>query len=106
MRNESHMTDEKATRRAPLVLLVNNQEWTARSVESVLRPAGYAVVKAYTGRQATELAARLQPDLVIVDYRLSDVMGLDACRAIRELPTVDKATPCIIATAANLSRRR
>ena len=88
-----------------LVLLVNNQEWTARSVESVLRPAGYAVVKAYSGRQATEVAARLQPDLFIVDYELSDTSGLDTCSAIRELPTVDDATPFVIATAANLSRR-
>jgi PleD family two-component response regulator len=99
------MTEVDAAGRTPLVLLVNNQEWTARSVESVLRPTGYAVVKAYTGRQATELAARLRPDLVFVDYRLSDVMGLDACRAIRELPTVDSATPFIIATAADLSRQ-
>jgi CheY-like chemotaxis protein len=99
------MTDQYAPRRAPLVLLVNHQEWTARSVESVLRPAGYAVVKAYTGRQAIELALRLRPDLVIVDYKLSDTLGLDACRAIRQLPTVDGATPFIIATAAHLSRR-
>lgn len=104
-RSELHMIDQHAERRAPVVLLVNNQEWTARSVESVLRPAGYAVVKAYTGRQATELAVRLRPDLVLVDYRLSDMMGLDACRAIREVPTVDKATPFIIATAASLSRQ-
>ena len=98
------MTDQPVARRAPILLLVNSQEWTARSVESVLRPAGYAVVKAYTGRQATELAARLRPDLVLVDYRLSDMMGLDTCRAIRDLPTVDRVTPFVIATAVNLSR--
>ena len=98
------MTDQPVARRAPILLLVNSQEWTARSVESVLRPAGYAVVKAYTGRQATELAARLRPDLVLVDYRLSDMMGLDTCRAIRDLPTVDPVTPFIIATAVHLSR--
>jgi PleD family two-component response regulator len=102
---DSYMNVPQTTRGAPLVLLVNNQEWTARSVESVLRPVGYAVVKAYTGRQAKELAARLKPDLVIVDYRLSDVMGLDACRSIKDLPTVDNATPFIIATAVNLSRQ-
>lgn len=98
------MTDQPVARRAPILLLVNSQEWTARSVESVLRPAGYAVVKAYTGRQATELAARLRPDLVLIDYRLSDMMGLDTCRAIRDLPTVDPVTPFIIATAVHLSR--
>ena len=99
------LTDESAARYAPVILLVSHQEWTARSVESVLRPAGYAVVKAYTGRQATDLALRVRPDLVIIDYRLSDVLGLDACRAIRALPTVDDATPFIIATAVDLGRR-
>lgn len=99
------MTDHHVGRRAPIILLVNSQEWTARSVESVLRPAGYAVVKAYTGQQAAELAVRLRPDLVLVDFRLSDEMGLDACRAMRELPSVDRATPFIIATASHLSRQ-
>lgn len=99
------MTDHHVGRRTPIILLVNSQEWTARSLESVLRPAGYAVVKAYTGQQANELALRLRPDLVLVDFRLSDEMGLDACRAIRELPSVDHATPFIIATASHLSRQ-
>ena len=99
------MTDQHAASRAPIILLVNRQEWTARSVESVLQPAGFAVVKAYTGRQAIELAARLRPDLVIVDYKLTDVLGLDACRAIRELPTVDDTTPFVIATTASLNRK-
>ena len=74
-------------------------------MESVLQPAGFAVVKAYTGRQAIELAVRLRPDLVIVDYKLTDIMGLDACRAMRELPTVDDTTPFVIATTANLNRK-
>ena len=99
------MTEQHAASRAPIILLVNRQEWTARSVESVLQPAGFAVVKAYTGRQAIELAARLRPDLVIVDFKLSDILGLEVCRTIRELPAVDDATPFIIATAAHLSRQ-
>ena len=74
-------------------------------MQSVLQPAGFAVVKAYTGRQAIELASGLRPDLVIVDFKLSDILGLEVCRAIRELPTVDDTTPFIIATAASLSRQ-
>ena len=62
-------------------------------------------MKAYTGRQAIDLAGRLQPDLVILDYKLTDILGLDACRAIRELPTVDDTTPFVIATTASLSRK-
>ena len=99
------MADQHVASRAPIILLANRQEWTARSVESVLQPAGFAVVKSYTSRQAIELAARLRPDLVIVDFKLSDILGLDVCRAIRELPTVDDTTPFVIATAASLSRK-
>ena len=39
---------------APLVLIANAQEWVTRSLESILRPAGYAVLKAYSGRDALE----------------------------------------------------
>ena len=74
-------------------------------MQSVLQPAGFAVVKAYTGRQAIELAVRLRPDLVIMDYKLTDIMGLDACRAMRGLPTVDDTTPFVIATTARLNRK-
>ena len=77
------MTTQHAASRAPIVLLVNSQEWMARAVESVLQPAGFAIVKAYTGRQAIETAVRLRFDLVMVDYKLSDISGLDVCRAIR-----------------------
>jgi PleD family two-component response regulator len=74
-------------------------------MESVLQPAGFAVVKTYSGRQGIELAVSLRPDVVIVDYKLSDGPGLDACRAIKELPTVDDTTALIIATPTGLGRK-
>ena len=99
------MTDQNAASRAPIVLLVNGHEWAARSVESVLQPAGFAVVKSYTGQQAINLVVRVRPDLVIVDYKLPDMLGLDACRAIRATPSIDDTAPFIVATDAVLSRK-
>src|SRR5690606_7656216 len=40
----------------PLVLVANDQEWSARSLESILAPNGYAVVRAHTGQQALDQA--------------------------------------------------
>src|SRR5690554_6500708 len=54
----------------PLVLLVDDQEWTSRSIESILRPKGHVVLKAYTGQQAIELVTKVNPDAVIVDVHL------------------------------------
>src|SRR5262245_57140608 len=35
----------------PLVLVANDQEWSTRSLESVLGPRGFATVRAFTGKQ-------------------------------------------------------
>ena len=62
---------------APLVLIANDQEWSARSLESILGPSGYSVVRAYTGQQALERARTSQPDLIILDAQMPDMHGFD-----------------------------
>ena len=56
----------------PLVLVANAQEWVSRSLESILRPAGYAVLKAYSGRDALEGAHRGTADVIILDSALPE----------------------------------
>jgi response regulator of citrate/malate metabolism len=57
----------------------------------VERTPGFTVTGvAHTGAQALEEAARLQPDLVLLDVYLPDVSGLDLLGALREAaPEVD-----------------
>jgi DNA-binding NarL/FixJ family response regulator len=44
----------------------------------------YAVVASVrTGAQALEAAARLQPDVVVIDVRLPDIDGLQACGLVK-----------------------
>ena len=52
----------------PLVLLIEDKEWTARSLESILRPEGYAVLRAYTGSQGLELASKIRPSTPILVF--------------------------------------
>lgn len=98
------MIDPRGMPRTPLVLVVDDQEWTARSIESILGSSGCAVLKAYTGRQALELAAKIRPDAVIIDMHLPDMTGPDVCRAMREMPTVGRGTPLLVLTTAPLGR--
>src|SRR5664279_831529 len=44
------MTEAGLTSRPPLILLANEHEWAARSLETILGPHGYAVLQAYRGR--------------------------------------------------------
>src|ERR1043165_6647026 len=81
---------------APLVLIANDQEWSARSLESILGPSGYSVVRAYTGQQALERARATQPDLIILAAQMPDMHGFDVCRALRNDPRFSATTPIII----------
>ena len=90
--------------RTPLALVVDDQEWTARSLESILSPSGYAVLKAYTGRQALELARKVQPEILLVDMHLPDMRGVDVCREARTLPTIRRSTPIVMLTTSPLGR--
>jgi DNA-binding response OmpR family regulator len=98
------MSDSQAANGMHLALLINDEEWTSRSLESMLRPEGYAVVRAYTGRQGYELASRLNADLVVVDLKLPDIDGVELCRRLRELPAVRATLPIVMVTSGPMGR--
>jgi diguanylate cyclase (GGDEF)-like protein len=89
---------------APLVLIANDQEWSARSLESILGPNGFAVVRAYTGQQALERARTSQPDLIILDAQMPDMHGFEVCRELRADPRFSATTPIVITTSGPSGR--
>ncbi|MFN8651336.1 MAG: response regulator [Gemmatimonadales bacterium] len=90
--------------RVIVVLIANDQEWSARSLDSILSPQGYSVIRAYTGRQVLERARAARPDLIILDAQLPDLHGFDICRELRADPRIGKTTPIIITTAGPSGR--
>lgn len=98
------MADHRESSPPPLVLLANDQEWSARSLESVLGPHGFASVRAYTGRQALELARRVHPDVIILDSGMPDISGIEICQRLREDPEFPRSTPIVVTTAGPASR--
>jgi diguanylate cyclase (GGDEF)-like protein len=87
-----------------LVLIANDQEWSARSLESILGPSGFAVVRAYTGQQALERARTSQPDLIILDAQMPDMHGFEVCRTLRSDPRFSATTPIVITTSGPSGR--
>lgn len=88
----------------PLVLLVDDQEWTSRSIESILRPKGHVVLKAYTGQQALDLVQKVSPDALLVDVHLPDIDGIDLVRQLKASPTVHSSTPILMITGGSVGR--
>ncbi len=82
-----------------LVLIANDQEWSARSLETILGPRGYAVLRSYNARQTLDLARRVRPDVVILDIRFADGDGRDVCRTLREPGYLGSATPILMTSS-------
>jgi DNA-binding NarL/FixJ family response regulator len=71
-------------RRASSVLVVDEQSLVRQSLCAMLEklPDLHVVGNASTGAQALETAARTSPDVVVMDYALHDLSGLDVAAEI------------------------
>jgi two-component system, OmpR family, phosphate regulon response regulator PhoB len=68
------------------VLIVDDEPDLCRLLEFNLRSAGFVPHVAMTGKAALELAAEVDPDLVVLDLMLPDQSGLEVCRTLRAMP--------------------
>lgn len=91
------MTDQLDAR--PLrLLVVDDHEVVRQGLVSLLdrREHFQVVAEAGTAAEAVEMARKFEPDLVVMDVRLPDGSGIEACREIRaEFP----ATRVVILTS-------
>jgi DNA-binding response OmpR family regulator len=82
--------------RRPSVLLVEDETSIAEPFAHALTRSGFCATVAVTGAQAIELAATLDPDVVLLDLALPDLDGRDVCRRLRQASDV----PIIMVTAS------
>jgi len=65
------------------ILVVDDEASIVDAVATALRYEGFEVEEATTGRDAIAAAARFAPDLVILDWMLPDVEGIEVGRRFR-----------------------
>ena len=73
----------------PRVLLADDHQMLAEALKSVIEPRCEVVGTVSDGRALLEAAARLQPDVVVLDIGMPQLNGLDAGRQLKlSLPKV------------------
>lgn len=72
--------------RVKTVLVVDDTEANRYSLGRHLQKAGYQVWEAGNGREALRLAEN-QPDLIILDIKLPDMLGYEVCRTLKANPS-------------------
>ncbi len=83
--------------RRPRILVVDDEAAIRRFLKAGLVAAGYDLIEAETGGAAIELAAREEPDAVILDLGLPDMDGLEVLQQVRRTSLV----PVIVLSVRN-----
>lgn len=74
------------------VLVVDDNQDAAESLGVLLEVMGHEVHLAYDGEQALQMAASLEPDVVLMDINLPKLNGYDAAQQMRALENMRDAT--------------
>ncbi len=77
------------------ILVVEDEISVLRFLKHSLEASGFNVIEAMTGNEGLRAAAEMNPDLIILDYGLPDISGLDVLKKIREWSKI----PIIFLTA-------
>jgi two-component system, OmpR family, phosphate regulon response regulator PhoB len=92
------MPDAMSVLSKPLVLLVEDEAALATMLRYNLEKQGFRVEEAADGQEALMRISETQPDLVLLDWMLPAMSGLEVCRQIRRR-TATRDLPVIMVTA-------
>src|SRR6187397_788830 len=82
----------------PLVLVVEDEAALATMLRYNLEKQGFRVEEAADGQEALTRIAEMSPDLVLLDWMLPVMSGIEVCRQIRRRPA-GHDLPVIMVTA-------
>lgn len=77
------MTRTLMAQASAIILIVDDDPCSRKSVSGLLEREGYRVATAESGQEALKLAGALQPDMILTDVIMPDMDGYELCRLIR-----------------------
>jgi len=90
-----------------LILIVEDNEKNLKLARDVLQFRGFRTIEAATGEQGIDLAVEHHPDLVLMDYQLPGLNGVDTLMRLRADPaTADIPVVALTASAMREDRER
>lgn len=85
-----------------LVLVVDDEEDLAAAVEALLQRQGFRTCSVHDGRSGVTAARELLPDLVLLDYELPELDGLQVLAELRADPAT-RDVPVLLNSAARVT---
>lgn len=72
------------------ILIVDDEADILDLLEYNLEKEGYEVIRAMDGEEAIAVAAKTKPDLILLDIMMPRLDGIETCRRLREIPTMEQ----------------
>jgi two-component system alkaline phosphatase synthesis response regulator PhoP len=82
------------------LLLVDDNQQNLELMQAWLEPLGCRLEMAHDGQEALDVAARVHPDVVLLDVMMPRMSGFEACRRLKDAPAT-RDTVIIMVTALN-----
>lgn len=92
--------EQKPNDAYPIILVVDDIQQNIAVVGGILNANDFEVMPATSGAQAWERIRTQLPDLILLDFMMPDVNGIEVCRQLKSDP-VTKKIPVIFLTASN-----
>ena len=80
------------------ILVIEDNEQNLYLVTFLLETHGHRIVPARDGREGIELAARVHPELILLDIQLPGLDGYGVAKALRENPALE-GVPIVAVTS-------
>jgi len=87
-----------ANKSAPLILIIEDEPAQMELISYNLKAQGFQISRADNGEDGLELIQDVLPDLIILDWMLPGVSGIEVCRRIKKQKSTRKV-PVIMLTA-------
>jgi two-component system chemotaxis response regulator CheY len=88
------------------IMIVDDSPTMLLSLQGILSKAGYAVEQACSGEEAIgALKGGLRPAMVITDFNMGAINGIEVVRQVRRLPGL-QFTPLVLLTTESQRDRR
>ena len=88
------------TKRALTILLINDDEIQLHWLRIIVELGGFHVVRAQSVDEALTSLNQNAPDLIMMDYWIGEVNGIEMCNLIRKRPDTYR-TPIIMLCVGN-----
>jgi two-component system, OmpR family, phosphate regulon response regulator PhoB len=80
------------------VLIADDEDDVLKLVSSNLKSAGFKVIEARNGSEALEETRKRQPALIVLDWMLPDLSGIEVCKLLKG-DQLTKGIPIVMLTA-------